>query len=56
MKWIKPNGVEIESNDRPGSIEMAKKAGWKPVKSNQPKQGNIEGAGSGAITQENIKE
>jgi hypothetical protein len=29
MKWEKPNGSVIETNDLPDTIEAAKKLGWK---------------------------
>lgn len=29
MKWIKPNGNEIETNDEKATIEYAEKLGWK---------------------------
>jgi hypothetical protein len=32
MKWIKPNGQEIETNDRPETIEHCESIGWKEVK------------------------
>ena len=30
--WIKPNGNEIEINDKPATIEYAKSLNWKPKK------------------------
>jgi len=51
MKWIKPNGLEVGTNDRPGTIETAKKAGWKP-KDESPKEPP---AASGAVTTEKVK-
>lgn len=30
IKWVKPNGTEIETNDEPFTIEMAHSLGWKP--------------------------
>ena len=51
MKWIKPNGAEVETNDRPGSIEAAEAAGWKP-KGKSPKENP---AASGAVTTETVK-
>ena len=30
MKWIKPSGVEVETNDLKASVEAAKALGWKP--------------------------
>jgi hypothetical protein len=32
MKWIKPNGQEIETNDRPETIEHCESIGWKEAK------------------------
>lgn len=29
MIWIKPNGIEIETDDSPATIEYAKSLGWK---------------------------
>ena len=37
MKWIKPNGTEIETRDTPEIAEYAKANGWKrPRKKSQP--------------------
>lgn len=33
--WIKPNGMEIETNDQPGNLKAAVKLGWK-LKEEQP--------------------
>ena len=35
MKWTKPHGIEIETNDREDTIEYCKSLGWKEV-SNKP--------------------
>jgi len=32
MKWIKPNGNEIETNDEPATIAAAKALKWKESK------------------------
>lgn len=32
MKWVKPSGQEIETNDLPETIEYCESLGWKPVK------------------------
>ena len=32
MIWIKPSGVEVETNDLPATIEYAKSIGWKEKK------------------------
>ncbi len=32
MKWTKPNGSEIETNDRPETIEHCESLGWKLIK------------------------
>lgn len=29
MKWIKPNGTKIETNDEPATLEYGRKHGWK---------------------------
>jgi len=29
MKWIRPSGSEIETNDEKGTIEYCKSLGWK---------------------------
>lgn len=29
MKWIKPNGTEIETNDMKATVEYCKSLGWK---------------------------
>ena len=28
IKWVKPNGLEIETNDKPETIEAARALGW----------------------------
>ena len=38
MKWVKPNGSEIETNDLPATIEVAKKLGWVEAKSKRVKK------------------
>lgn len=32
MKWIRPSGSEIETNDRKETIEHCKSLGWKSAK------------------------
>jgi len=32
MKWKKPGGALIETNDRPETVAYCEKIGWKPVK------------------------
>lgn len=29
MKWVKPSGIEIETNDNPETIAYCEKLGWK---------------------------
>jgi len=31
MKWEKPSGIEIETNDMKETIEYCKSLGWKPL-------------------------
>ena len=31
IKWTRPSGLEIETNDRPETIETAEKLGWQRV-------------------------
>ncbi len=38
MIWIKPSGVEVETNDLPATIEAAKKLDWKEKKEEVKKQ------------------
>ena len=38
MKWTNKSGNEIETNDRPESIEAAEKAGWKKKRDRKPKK------------------
>lgn len=40
MKWVKPSGVEIETNDREETIEYCKSLGWKEVKAKKAPAGN----------------
>ena len=35
MKWVKPSGVEIETNDREETIEYCESLGWKPIEDEQ---------------------
>jgi hypothetical protein len=37
MKWIKPNGTEIETNDREETIEYCKSLGWKDAAEKKPR-------------------
>lgn len=32
MKWIKPSGIKIETNDKEATIEYCKSLGWKEDK------------------------
>lgn len=32
MKWIKPSGIEIETNDLEETIKYCKSLGWKSAK------------------------
>jgi len=32
MKWVKPSGQEIETNDSPETVKHCESLGWKPVK------------------------
>jgi hypothetical protein len=32
MRWKKPSGLEIETNDHPDTIAYCESVGWKPVK------------------------
>jgi len=38
IKWIKPSGDEIETNDESATIEAAKVAGWKRKQAKKPKK------------------
>lgn len=38
MKWIKPSGVEIETNDLKATIAHAESLGWKKA-DEKPKRG-----------------
>lgn len=29
MKWVKPNGIEIETNDLKATVKKAESLGWK---------------------------
>lgn len=37
MIWIKPNGIEIETDDSQATIEYAKSLGWKEKKAKKVK-------------------
>lgn len=40
MKWVKPSGLKIETNDLPKTIEYCKSLGWKEdTPENKPKRG-----------------
>jgi ribosomal protein L15 len=36
MKWTKPSGLEVETNDLPETIEYCKSIGWKEYKKPKP--------------------
>jgi hypothetical protein len=38
MKWTKPSGVEVETNDSEETIEYCKSLGWKETKKEEPKK------------------
>ena len=42
MKWIKPNGTEIETNDLPATIEAAHNLGWKEAKKKPGRKKKVE--------------
>jgi hypothetical protein len=42
MKWVKPNGTEIETNDSDATREYARSLGWKP-KRGRPKKDKVDG-------------
>ena len=41
MKWTRPSGSEIETNEEPATIEHATACGWKKV-SNKPIKKTVE--------------
>jgi len=45
MKWIRPSGTEIETNDREVTIEYCKSLGWKEAETRKvmspPKEGSV---------------
>ena len=38
MKWIKDNGQEIETNDRPETIAHCESIGWKKKRARRTKE------------------
>ena len=38
MKWMRPSGTILETNDFPGTIEDCEKKGWKRVDDDKPKK------------------
>ena len=36
IKWIKPNGLEIETGDNDAGIKLAKSLGWERAKKAKP--------------------
>ncbi len=38
MKWTKPNGSEVETNEEKATIEHCKTLGWKSAKKNEAKK------------------
>jgi len=38
MKWTKPNGSEVETNEEKATIEHCESLGWKSGKAKQPKK------------------
>lgn len=38
MKWTKPSGVEVETNDMPETIKYCRSLGWQEVSEDAPKR------------------
>lgn len=38
MKWVKPSGLEIETNDMKETIEYCKSLGWKSAEKKEEKK------------------
>ncbi len=36
IKWTKPNGNKITTNDEKATVEHCESLGWKPVKAKKP--------------------
>lgn len=56
IKWIKPSGVEIETNDEQASIDAANNLGWKLKKERKTKgvkDGNSQ-SGSKSVSTKDI--
>lgn len=52
MLWIKPNGTEIETNDRPETEEYVRSLGWKK----KPGRKKVTDADGGEGNREGVKE
>lgn len=42
IKWKKPSGLEIETNDEPATVEYCESLGWKRSKGRKPQAEPVE--------------
>jgi len=57
MKWIKPNGLKIETNDMDETIAYLESLGWeeegkKSSSKSEQRRNKIQDSASGAVTKE----
>ena len=38
IKWMRPSGTEIETNDHPDTVAEAKRLGWKKAVKRKPRK------------------
>lgn len=54
MKWIRPSGVELETNDREVTIEYCKSLGFKPIEEPQESRKVMEPPKTGSVSKKKL--
>lgn len=50
IKWTKPSGMKVETNDKPATVAHCESLGWKKNNGKKPKEKEDDPAGSGGTT------
>lgn len=50
IKWTKPSGLKIETNDMDTTVEYCKSLGWKQENGKKPGRPKADASASGAVT------
>jgi len=50
IKWVKPSGLKIETNDKDETVEYCESLGWKKSNGRKPKENKSDASASGAVT------